>query len=58
VEDKMKVGDLVKHRNSGAWGIVTQLRTNHWQTDVGMAKVFWIEDDVAILHTIGQLESV
>jgi len=54
----MKVGDLVKHRNNGAWGTVIQLRTNHWQGHVGIAKVFWAEDRVTVLHPIGQLEIV
>jgi len=54
----MKVGDLVKHRNNGAWGIVMQLRTNHWQAHASMAKVFWAEDNVVILHSVGQLEWV
>ena len=53
----MKVGDLVKHKSSGSYGTVVELRSNHWQTDVGMAKIYW-HDGAAILHSTGQLEVI
>ena len=54
----MKVGDLVKHKSNGCYGTITQVRKHHWQKLVGMAKVYWLDDGVTILHSTGQLEVI
>ena len=54
----MKVGDLVKHRGSGCFGTVTQVRTNRWGMVESLVMVHWPENNQLVLHTIGTLETI
>ena len=54
----MQIGDLVRHRGDGTFGIIVEVRRNHWQMVDGLAYVWWPETNARVLHAIGQLEIV
>jgi hypothetical protein len=54
----MKVGDLVRHRNDGCFGTVTQIRTNPWGMVEALVMVHWAETNQECLHPIGQVEAI
>ena len=55
----MQVGDLVKHRSDGCFGTVVEVRRRKLTGQIGgLAKVYWAERGVEVLHPIGQLEII
>ena len=54
----MKVGDLVKHRNSGAIGTVVDMRKNRWDMVETLAFDYWMESAERVLHPVGTLEII
>ena len=54
----MKIGDLVRHRNSGAIGTIIDMRKNRWDMVETLAYVYWMESDERVLHPVGTLEAI
>ena len=54
----MKVGDLVRYKNSGAIGTVVDMRKNPWDIVEALVYVYWMESDERVLHPVGMLEII
>ena len=54
----MKIGDLVRHRNSGAIGTIIDMRKNRWDMVEPLVMVHWPENNQIVLHVVGTLETI
>ena len=54
----MKIGDLVRHRNSGAFGTIVDMRKNPWDLVEALAYVYWMDSDERVLHPVGTLRAM
>jgi len=54
----MKIGDLVRHKNSRAFGTIVDMRKNPWDMVETLALVYWMESDERVLHPVGTLETI
>ena len=54
----MKVGDLVRHKNSGEIGTIVDMRKNHWDIVETLAYIYWMGSNERVLHPVGTVELI
>ena len=52
------IGDLVKHKAKGTYGIVLEVRKNYWDLVEPLVMVLWTGESKQVLHTSGQIEII
>jgi len=53
----MQVGDLVKYKINGTFGIIMENREGGWHGRINSCVVLWV-DGWTMIHPYGQLEAV
>jgi len=52
------IGDLVRHKAKGTYGIVVEVRNNYWELVEPLVMVLWTGESKQVLHTSGQIEII